>query len=101
MKDDLPVPRMTDPPREYDQSYFSTLNLQMYQFFLELVSQGPVAVGNLSIDVNIPTTASGLAPGRVFVDNTNNLKLVLLVALLDVTGVSATAAVGTVTILTP
>jgi len=102
MKDDLPIPRMAEPPPdEYDRSYFVTFHLQLYQFLRELLSQGPVAVGEFRVDVNIPTSATGLEPGRVFVDNNNNLKLVLAVALFDVTGVSATASVGTVTILTP
>ncbi len=102
MKDNTVIPRFTDPPPgEYDPKYFAHLNLQLYQFLLEMMSQGPVAVGEFRIDTNIPTSATGLEAGRVFVDNGNNLKLVLAVALFSVTGTSATAAVGTVTILTP
>ena len=102
MKDPTVIPRFADPPPdEYDPKYFANLNFQLYQFLLEMMSQGPVAVGEFRIDIDIPTSATGLEAGRVFVDNSKNLKLVLAVALFGVTGASATTSVGTVTILTP
>ena len=102
MKDDMIIPRFADPPAEYDNRYFANLNLQLYQFLVEMMSQGPTAVGEFRIDTTIPTSSTGLEAGRVFVD-TGTLKLVIAVVLFDVAAGSeleATAAVGAVTVTT-
>lgn len=98
MKDSTVIPRFTDPPSEYDKQYFATLNLQLYQFLQEMMSQGPTAVGEFRIDPNIPTSSAGLEEGRVFVDNGNTLKIVLTVdSTASATGTGTATGIGSAT----
>ena len=98
MKDNTIIPRFAEPPGKYDSQYFSNLNLQLYQFLVEMMSQGPTAVGEFRIDPNIPTSSVGLEEGRVFVDNGNTLKVVLTVAATaSATGTGTATGIGSAT----
>ena len=98
MKDNTVIPRFTDPPDKYDSRYFANMNLQLYQFLVEMMSQGPTAVGEFRIDPNIPTSSAGLEEGRVFVDNGNTLKIVLTVdSTASATGTGTVTGIGSST----
>jgi hypothetical protein len=100
MNDDTPIPRFLDAPAHYDRQYMSVLTLQLVQAFKAILSRGSVSVDSLTLHAdNLPTSPSGLAAGTIYVDN-GTLKIVQAVGMVEPTGVSVTASVGSVTVVT-
>ena len=65
------------PPKDYNQQYFNELLRVLNLYFRTIQNPGDSVVNTLRI-LNLPTSATGLPPGSVWVDTTasNVLKIV-------------------------
>ena len=102
MKDTLTPPRFGLSPDQFDPRHFDDFQRRLTLFLLEMISTGHCDIGTLRF-INLPTSASGLSKGTVWVDINDNctLKMVCEVVFEDdppVTGFSVTGSVGTVTV---
>lgn len=70
----IPAPIFPIPPKEYDIRYMSEL-VRVFSLFIQQV-QNPGEGRNTNITLtNVPTSATGLAKGTIYVDSSGFLKL--------------------------
>jgi hypothetical protein len=73
-----PVSPLPFPPASYDQQFFNETIRVLNLYFRQIQNPGPVVGSTLSLS-QLPTSATGLRVGEVWVDTTagNVLKVVL------------------------
>lgn len=74
----LPITPLPLPPATYDQRYFNETLRTLNLYFRLLQNPGPLRATTLQLTA-LPTSATGLEPGTVWVDSTagNVLKVVV------------------------
>lgn len=97
MSRNLVRPFFPDPPRQYSQTYFSELVRSFSTYLVNMQNPGLSRATNITL-TNLPTTDFGLEPGTLF--QQAGFVKVALPNTPHVGGVSATASVGSVTVVT-
>jgi hypothetical protein len=90
-------PFFPDPPSQYSQTYFSELVRSFATYLINMQNPGLGRATNITL-TNLPTTDSGLEAGTLF--QQNGFVKIALINAPHVGGVSATAGVGSVTVVT-
>lgn len=74
----IPIAPLPFPPTSYDQRYFNETIRTLNLYFRQIQNPGPLVGSTLSL-LQLPTSATGLRVGEVWVDTTagNVLKVVL------------------------
>ena len=74
----IPIAPLPFPPTSYDQRYFNETIRTLNLYFRQIQNPGPLVGSTLSL-LQLPTSATGLRVGDVWVDTTagNVLKVVL------------------------
>ena len=74
----IPIAPLPFPPTSYDQRYFNETIRTLNLYFRQIQNPGPLVGSTLSLS-QLPTSATGLRVGEVWVDTTagNVLKVVL------------------------
>ena len=97
MSRNLVRPFFPDPPGQYSQTYFSELVRSFATYLVNMQNPGLARATNITL-TSVPTTDFGLEPGTLF--QQNGFVKITLENTPHVGGVSATAGVGTVTVVT-
>ena len=97
MSRNLILPFFAIPPREYDQQYFANLTRSFATYMEQQQNPGLERATNITL-TDLPTTDVGLEPGTLF--QQNGFVKIALINAPHVGGVSATAGVGAVTVVT-
>ncbi len=95
----FPIAPLPFPPTTYDQKYINEVIRSLNLYFRILQNPGQVNGATLNLS-NLPTSATGLRPGDVWIDTTDfSLKIIPLVNYqVNIIGQSVTAAAGTITV---
>lgn len=67
MTTSVPIPYFAEPPKEYDQSYFSQVTRAFALYTQQVNAAGPLR-GTTLVLTNLPTSATGLESGSVWND---------------------------------
>jgi hypothetical protein len=90
------IPYFPTPPTEYDQRYLQEVVRSFSVYAQQLNNPGPIRATNITL-TNLPTTDFGLEAGTLF--QQNGFVKIALINAPHVGGVSATAGVGSVTVV--
>lgn len=95
----IPIAPLPFPPNSYDHRYFNETIRTLNLYFRTLNNPQPVFAPTINLS-KLPTSATGLKPGDVWHDTTDNtLKIIPSTNwIVNVIGQSSTASAGTVTV---